>query len=199
MLDTTIFFVALAATGTLNLLLLATIFSNNFTLWPTPGKKSWQSYIFWPLFRGGLGLTILLSVLEASFSGDWLWLRLGVGLSLIIIGFGITIYGYFDLGIDNTYGSDEGLVTDGLYKYSRNPQYVASIAGFLGLAVVAASWQVWVLCAAAICVYVLLPFTEEPWLEKAYGESYDRYKRMTPRFLNLRKLPFSAESEQYES
>ena len=48
-------------------------------------------------------------------------------------GFGITFYGYFDLGIENTYGADESLVTDGLYRYSRNPQYVASIIGYLGI------------------------------------------------------------------
>lgn len=198
MLNTIIFWSGLAATGVLSTLLLATIFSDRFTLWPTPQRNSWQSYVFWPLFRGGLGLTILLSILEADFGGDWAWLRLGVGLPLVIAGFGTTIYGYFALGIGNTYGSDHGLVTNGLYKYSRNPQYVASIAGFLGLAIATGTWHLWVLAMVVTGVYVLLPFTEEPWLAKIYGRSYERYKRTTPRFLSLRMLFMSGEPKRYE-
>jgi protein-S-isoprenylcysteine O-methyltransferase Ste14 len=54
----------------------------------------------------------------------------------------LTVYGYFDLGIENTYGSRDGLITSGLYRYSRNPQYAASILGFLGLSIAAASADV---------------------------------------------------------
>jgi hypothetical protein len=43
---------------------------------------------------------------------------------------GVAIYAYFTLAIENTYGADDGLVTTGLYRDSRNPQFVASIAGF---------------------------------------------------------------------
>lgn len=182
-----IFGVVLAALTALNSLLLLTAFTNVLKLWPMPRKGSWQSYTFWPLFRGGLGLTILL--------GSWQFanapshgLETLIGLPLALFGLGFTIYGYFELGIDKTYGADEGLVTSGLYRYSRNPQYVASILGFIGLGLAVATGELAVLSALAIGVYVLLPFAEEPWLASTYGEIYENYKRRTPRFIRLDML-----------
>jgi protein-S-isoprenylcysteine O-methyltransferase Ste14 len=182
-----IFAVALAALAALNVLLVLTAFTDVLKIWPTPARQSWQSYAFWTLFRAGLGLTILLGVLKLGLALSHSW-QAAFGVPLALAGLGFTIYGYFDLGIENTYGSDDGLVTSGLYRYSRNPQYVASILAFFGLGVAAASLDVALLCAFSIGVYVLLPLAEEPWLARAYGASYARYKERTPRFLSLSKL-----------
>ncbi len=178
-----IFGIAAFALVTLNVLLFATITSRSFKLWPTPSSRSWQHYTFWPLFRGGLGLTLLYTVLTAHWPDSGEMLRFGLGMACVTVGFGFTIYGYFDLGIENTYGADEGLVTGGLYRYSRNPQYVASILGFFGAALANGGQHAAVLCGLAVLVYVILPFTEEPWLLQAYGDVYLNYKRRTPRFL----------------
>lgn len=182
-----LFAAALVALTALNILLLLTAFTDVLKLWPTPAKQSWQSYVFWPLFRGGLGMTILdgAATFGLAPSDDW---HAALGLPLALAGLGVTIYGYFDLGIENTYGSQDRLVTSGLYRYSRNPQYVASMLGFLGLAVAVASMQLLLLCTLAVGVYALLPLAEEPWLERAYGASYTRYQQRTPRFLSLAKL-----------
>ncbi len=182
-----VFLAALAALAVLNVLLLLTAFTDVLKLWPTPGKGSWQSYIFWPLFRAGLGLTILLGVIRFALDPSHGW-QAALGVPLGLAGFGFTVYGYFDLGIENTYGSNDRLVTSGLYRYSRNPQYVASMLAFLGLAVAAASLDVALLCALAIGVYLLLPLAEEPWLERTYGASYERYRTRTPRFFSLAKV-----------
>lgn len=179
---------ALSALVVLNLLLLLTIFSDKIKLWPTPIQDSWQFYTFWTLFRGGLGLTILASIIEIWSSPGEHWLNLALGAPLSFVGFSITIYGYFNLGIENTYGSDQGLVTRGLYYYSRNPQGVASMLGFLGLAIAAGEWRVELLCGLVGVVYVLFPFTEEPWLQRAYGELYQTYCASTPRFFSLVKI-----------
>lgn len=182
-----IFGAAFAALAVLNVLLLATVFTDSFKLWPTPGKGSWQNFTFWPLFRGGLGLTLLLGVWQFAAAPSYgLEALIGVPLGLMALAF--TIYGYYDLGIENTYGGDDSLVTTGLYRYSRNPQYVASIIGFLGLALAVGTVETVVLCALAIGVYSLLPFAEEPWLARLYGDSYESYKLQTPRFLSLSKL-----------
>lgn len=180
---TVIFLIALAALTALNVLLLLTVLTDRFRLWPTPAPGSWQSYVFWPLFRSGLGLTILfgaICIVIAPFGWHG-----AVGLPLALVGLGFTIYGYFALGLENTYGEDAGLVTSGLYRFSRNPQYVASIAGFAGLAVAAASVPAAILCGLAIVVYVLLPLAEEPWLARVYRGEYERYMQHTPRFLSL--------------
>jgi len=179
----------------LAVLMIATITSENFKLWPTPGKGSWQNRVFWPLFRTGMGGLPVAAALLADLSGPLWWLQLLIGIPLIVVGFGITFYAYFDLGIENTYGADESLVTDGLYRYSRNPQYVASIMGYLGIGVAAGSWFVAVLVGLAVLVYSLMPLAEEPWLRKSFGKAYDDYMRTTPRFLSLRKLPFTQMSQ----
>jgi protein-S-isoprenylcysteine O-methyltransferase Ste14 len=177
------FDVAAAALVILNVLLLATLFSRSFKLWPTPSNRSWQYFTFWPLFRIGLGLTLLFAIVTARWPEAGEGLRFAIGMICVVIGFGVTIYGYFDLGIENTYGADEGLVTNGLYRFSRNPQYVASILGFFGTGFAHGGLHASILCGLAILVYLILPFTEEPWLERAYGDVYLAYKRQTPRFL----------------
>ncbi len=177
-----VFGIAATALIALNALLFATVTSDSFKLWPTPSTKSWQHYTFWPLFRGGLSLTIVYAILTARWE-DSATLHFALGLICALAGFGFTVYGYFDLGIENTYGADEGLVTNGLYRYSRNPQYVASILGFSGAALANDTLQAGILCGLAILVYVIMPFTEEPWLQQAYGDFYLDYKRRTPRFL----------------
>jgi protein-S-isoprenylcysteine O-methyltransferase Ste14 len=178
-----IFVVAAVALLALNGMLAATIFSTKFKLWPVPTPRSWQNYTFWPLFRGGLGLTLLEALLTAHWPSAGGTYRFALGIASIVVGFGFTIYGYFDLGIGKTYGSDDGLVTDGLYRYSRNPQYVASILGFSGVALANGGIGTSILCGLAVLVYILLPYAEEPWLSAAYGEIYDTYKGRTPRFL----------------
>jgi protein-S-isoprenylcysteine O-methyltransferase Ste14 len=178
---------AFCALATLNALLALTVFTDVLTLWPVPKKASWQSYTFWPLFRTGLGLTILLGIWQfATAPSHGIEVFIGVPLGLLALG--VTIYGYFDLGIENTYGADDSLVTTGLYRYSRNPQYVASIIGFTGLAIAVGTPETIMLSALAILVYTLLPYAEEPWLEKAYGEAYRAYEARTPRFLSISKL-----------
>jgi Phospholipid methyltransferase len=177
-------FLALAA---LNALLALTAFTPVLKLWPTPYKGSWQSWTFWPLFRGGLGLTIVIGVWQFATAPAWGWQTLA-GVPLALAGFGATVYGYFALGIENTYGADEGLVTSGLYRYSRNPQYVASMLGFAGLALAAGSVEAIALCVLAVGVYLLMPYTEEPWLARAYGPRYEAYRKRTPRFLSLSRF-----------
>lgn len=175
---------AFCALVLLNLLLLLTVFTDTLKLWPTPHKNSWQSYTFWPLFRTGLGLTIMLGIWQFATASSH-GVETLIGLPIALAWLAITIYGYFDLGIENTYGADEGLITSGLYSYSRNPQYVASILGFAGLAIAVSTPAITLLCTLAICVYSLLPFAEEPWLTDAYGDKYKDYKRRTPRFFNV--------------
>ncbi len=75
-----------------------------------------------------------------------------------------------------------GLVTSGVYRFSRNPQMVgillfqtgAAIAGTSGVALglAALGWY-------GASVWVPL---EEGALEKRYGEAYRRYRRRVPRY-----------------
>src|SRR5678815_1976293 len=76
------------------------------------------------------------------------------------------------------------LVVEGLYKYVRNPMYVAVTLIVLGEAVIAASWTVffyWVCFFIAANVFVV--GYEEPWLRRQFGESYEQYTRHVRRWV----------------
>ena len=130
-----VFAAGLAAGVTLNVLLLRTLLAPPFRIWPTPEPGSWQSLTFWSLFRGGMIATFVVAVLDWNSTPLLDWTRFIPGLPLGLIGLFITVCGYFNLGLGNTYCGADGLVTGGLYRFSRNPQYTASIVGLVGLSI----------------------------------------------------------------
>jgi protein-S-isoprenylcysteine O-methyltransferase Ste14 len=190
---TTFVFVAgLLVGGTLDLLLLRTLLAPPFRIWPTPEPGSWQSLSFWGLFRGGMVITCVVAVLDWNSASLIDWSRYLVGAPLFLVGFGITICGYFNLGLGNTYCGADGLVSHGLYRFSRNPQYASSILGLIGLAICASSWFTVMLACIMSGAYVLMALVEEAWLEQRYGATYREYCARTARFLDVQGLILAA-------
>jgi protein-S-isoprenylcysteine O-methyltransferase Ste14 len=75
----------------------------------------------------------------------------------------------------------EHLVVGGLYRYVRNPMYVAVIATILGQAMLFG--QLVLVVYAAIAGTVMASFArwyEEPALARRFGESYEDYRRHVP-------------------
>jgi protein-S-isoprenylcysteine O-methyltransferase Ste14 len=134
-----VFAADLAAGATLDLLLLRTLFAPPFRIWPTPEPGSWQSLTFWGLSRGGMVFTFAVALLDWNSAALLHVSRYLLGLPLFLVGFGITMCGYFNLGLANTYCGADGLVSHGLYRYSRNPQYISSIISLVGLTICANS------------------------------------------------------------
>ena len=173
---------------TLDLLLLRTLLAPPFRIWPTPEPGSWQSLTFWGLFRGGMVLTFVVAVLDWNATPLLDWTRFIVGLPLGLGGLFITVCGYFNLGLGNTYCGSDGLVSHGLYRFSRNPQYTASIVGLIGLSIGANSILTIVLSCVMIGAYVLMSLVEEDWLKQLYGTTYREYCDRTARFLDVQGL-----------
>ena len=76
------------------------------------------------------------------------------------------------------------LVVDGLYRYVRNPMYVAVSLIVLGEALFAASWNLvlyWLFFFTAANVFVL--GYEEPFLRRQFGATYERYARAVHRWI----------------
>jgi protein-S-isoprenylcysteine O-methyltransferase Ste14 len=183
-----LFAVGLAAGVALDLLLLRTYLAPPFRIWPTPEPGSWQSITFWTLFRGGMVLNFAVALLDWNGAGLLAASRYLIGLPLFLVGFGITVCGYFNLGLGNTYCGADGLVRHGLYRFSRNPQYASSILGLIGLAICANSWLTLPLAALMSGAYVLMALVEEAWLERHYGASYRDYCSRTARFVDVPEL-----------
>jgi protein-S-isoprenylcysteine O-methyltransferase Ste14 len=72
----------------------------------------------------------------------------------------------------------ENLVVGGLYRYVRNPMYLAVIAIILGQAALLGSAAL-VIYAAIVWLIVasFVRFYEEPTLSRKYGEQYAAYRR----------------------
>lgn len=183
-----VFAAGLVVGMTLDMLLLRTLLAPPFRIWPTPEPGSWQSLTFWGLFRGGMVLTFVVAILDWNSAGLVDLSRLIIGLPLFLVGFGITVFGYFNLGLGNTYCGADGLVSHGLYRFSRNPQYASSIMGLIGLVICADSWLALPLVVLMSGAYVLMALVEEAWLEQRYDASYKEYCERTARFFDAQGL-----------
>jgi protein-S-isoprenylcysteine O-methyltransferase Ste14 len=152
-------------------------------IWPPPARRSWQYLLTWFLFYVVFGANAVLLVIDWNswVFGDWRRLLLGVPLALL--GALLVSWGVLTLGTRNTAGVRSGLVSDGPYRFTRNPQYLGDSLLFIGLSLIANSLHLWIAHALLILVFLLAPLTEEQWLEEQYGQAYAEYMRSVPRFL----------------
>jgi protein-S-isoprenylcysteine O-methyltransferase Ste14 len=187
-MDIIFLWIALGAAAIESLLLGISMLRPDFEFWPPPSNRSWQKRVFFGLFRIFCGTAILVALFDWNSMGWDHWTRLIPGLPLLVLGAVITVRGYFYLGLDNTYGERGGLVTGGLYRYSRNPQYVASVAATLGLALVTNSWLALLLTGVLFALYLLFALNEERWLKGGYGRAFLDYMERVPRFLDRRSI-----------
>ena len=76
------------------------------------------------------------------------------------------------------------LLTDGAYRYSRNPIYLAELVTWLGWIVFYGSFVVaGIFAAAAVVVGSVIVPREERGLEVRFGDEYRQFRRTTPRWL----------------
>lgn len=76
------------------------------------------------------------------------------------------------------------LVTDGIYRFVRNPVYSAILMGCTGVAFLAGNFLVFI--APFLCwIYttVFLIRTEEKWLRNLYGQEYAAYCKRVNRLI----------------
>ena len=132
--------IALTSGGLLALLLGLALVWGRFRIWPPEERGNWQFHISFGLFRVYCGAVVVFALLDWGSLGWDHWTRGAIGFPLLAIGSVLTLRGYLRAGLRNTYCEADGLVTRGLYAYSRNPQYVASVVATFGLAVVTDSW-----------------------------------------------------------
>ncbi len=170
---------------TLSGLLVCAIACEKFKFWPTPGKGTWQSLLFWSLFRGLNVTTLTMGFVCFQPWQDFYPERVAASGIAILCGL-LYVLALHALGRTNVYCGRDGLVTGGIYAWTRNPQYATAIPAFLCLAVASYSAAVSAVASLLILCYALMAFAEERWLEAAYGAEYLRYRREVARFYNWR-------------
>ncbi len=160
------------------------VLSGKFQFFPPPSGDSWQHRTFMALFRLFLYPLLALSLLDfASVAPAYAVLQYTVGLVLLVVGFALAFWITFQMGWRNAFGEKHGLKTEGWFRISRNPVYVATWVGMIGWGLLANTLLVLILLALWAAMYLLAPVFEEPWLEQQYGQDYLDYKRQTRRFL----------------
>lgn len=140
------------------------------------------------LFQLGLVLIVLLDV----FFGERPILASGamfyLGVVLAVLGVAITVgaanqFSRRKTNI-NTFLKPDHLVTDGLFRYSRNPMYVGFSTVLVGAALILGSWIG--LCVALAFIIITdrwyIAF-EEPVMTETFGEAYTTYCKRTRRWL----------------
>lgn len=79
--------------------------------------------------------------------------------------------------------AEDGVRQGGIYRFSRNPMYIAYFVFFAGCGLLAASWP---LGAALGCFQVSahwIILAEERWCRENFGEAYRRYAERVRRYL----------------
>jgi protein-S-isoprenylcysteine O-methyltransferase Ste14 len=120
-----------------------------------------------------------------------------VGILLIVAGLlglvdSFARFALQGLGTPAPIAPTQNLVVTGLYRYVRNPIYVAVVAVILGQVALFADWRllgygalIWLAFHIFVLVY------EEPTLRQSYGAEYDSYRANVPRWL-ARPTPWRA-------
>jgi protein-S-isoprenylcysteine O-methyltransferase Ste14 len=88
----------------------------------------------------------------------------------------------------------ERLVVGGLYRFVRNPIYVALVAAIAGQALIFGRPGLWIYAAGVwLTVAAFVRLYEEPTLRAQFGADYDAYRRAVPAWLP-RRTPWHAGS-----
>jgi protein-S-isoprenylcysteine O-methyltransferase Ste14 len=160
-----------------------------FSLWYLRREYRQRGKLSW---FGSL-IHVLMYAAHGMFSGVLFWGPLGIvslgplawaGIPLMVLGVGITVYAMdlfrtFSRWVGNR---TPGLQTGGLYRYSRNPQFVGY--GLLILGCVLAWWNAWAwLSMLTYCILACaVAHSEEEHLTRVYGDAYREYCARVPRF-----------------
>ena len=124
---------------------------------------------------------------------SWLPLRL-VGIGLVAAGAGVLLHAFArfvveGVGTPAPVAPTERLVVGGLYRYVRNPMYLAVTATILGQALLLGQWILLVYAVAFLAVVAaFVRWYEEPTLRRRFGEEYETYRRAVPAWWPRRDL-----------
>lgn len=151
-------------------------------VYPMARRDAWF-YAMWVLFGFVFFSNPVFIVLDWNSGPLASPLRYWLAGALAFLGTALVLWGIATLGAHRTSGLPEGLVAEGPYLLTRNPQYVGDFLLFLGVAVFANSGVVAVTHLLTALVLLLAPLAEEPWLESEYGEAYTSYRTRVPRYL----------------
>ena len=169
---------------------------NPYRLNQKDGLDGFLARLYRLVFIGVSIVVLLYGVGPANwyaFLGPLPWLEMvsvtAVGVSLLVIAFILVLIAQAQMGASWRIGIDEEhtttLVTQGIFRFSRNPIFLGMRLNLLGLFLVmpnALTLVLWLVGDVAIQMQV---FLEEAHLQKQHGAAYQQYQILTPRYLGI--------------
>ena len=183
-----LFSIVLAGILLLLMVIVWSIFFPKSRIWPPPKKDAWQQWVSWLLFSISMFGVPLIGIFDFQSLEVSHWYRFIIGGLIILIGSAIDIWGTRILTGQQSLGCTGKIITQGPYRYTRNPQYVGFILIYSGIIIISYSFLALVSGAFLILDFLVLPFSEEPWLRQQYGEAYVEYCKNVPRFVGIRSF-----------
>jgi protein-S-isoprenylcysteine O-methyltransferase Ste14 len=114
---------------------------------------------------------------------DWpVWIRWYVGFPLAFVFSSLSSWSIVRLGLDQSMGANNGLVTDGPFAYVRHPTYLGNLVLCAGWILLAASWPALIAAGALAALYLYAVPHEERWLARTYGADYESYRARVKRW-----------------
>ena len=137
-----------------------------------------------------LGALIFGLLLSRRFPIPFLPRRMARGLGWPLLGGGVLLLGWFEWAMrragtpTNPYKPSSCIVTEGPFRYTRNPAYLSMTTIYAGIAALArASWAFLLLPVALGVIRRGVIDREERYLERKFGEEYMRYKASVRRWI----------------
>lgn len=181
-----------------------------YTAFKPTTKRDWRTMgafmafivaLFSEMFGFPLTIYILTSILGKSYpvldpfthANGHLWIAMAGGskilyyilhpLSNILIFGGLIIIAIGWKGIHSGNGE---LVTDGIYKYVRHPQYSGFVLTIVGFLIQWPTIITTIMAPILLIMYTKLAKREEKKISEIFGERYEAYRRSVPAFIPIR-------------
>ena len=146
------------------------------------GRVDCSSWISWSCYLLGFMLALSpSSAAELRSGGTGAWALGGSVLVFFLIA--IMIQRHMKLSLRaSSFGDPTRLVTDGVFRYSRNPIYVAFLVPLLALGYFSIAAAVLSSLVYLISMTFLVIRREERVLQTQFGQEYSDYRASVPRW-----------------
>ena len=141
----------------------------------TPPPKGNERIAFWVYIPSTFAIVIYSFFIKITVESHIFY------IGAAVYGIGILLYAVSMIHFGNP--SEQGINTSGLYRFSRNPIYVAFFLFLLGCAIITQSLILFLLVIIyQISVHWII-LSEERWCLAVFGDEYKRYMEKVRRYL----------------